>query len=116
MDTSSQIQESKPKKSLSLFAASFSLFVSSSAAVVALVSLALLRFSLISPSPENIHYFLAVLLFAFLSSLLMGIASLFGILRHSARPILWRALIGITVSLLFGLLSCLIWYATFIIP
>jgi len=108
MDKPSQIQESKPKRSLSHFAASFSLFVSSSAAVVVLVGLALMRFSSI-----YLQHFWAVLFFAFFSSFLMGIiASLFGILRPSARPIFYRALFGITISLLFGALSGLFWFAT----
>ena len=37
-----------------------------------------------------------------ISGLVLGVASLFGIRRHGARVILWKALLGIVVSCLCG--------------
>jgi membrane protein required for beta-lactamase induction len=46
-----------------------------------------------------------ILFFVCLSSLVLGIASLFGIRRHGVRVILWKALLGILASCFFGFVA-----------
>lgn len=58
----------------------------------------------------NAHTLVLCVLCAAASSLLMGVVGLFGGVRRGARPILWRASIGIIVSLLIGLMA-LYWLA-----
>ena len=48
---------------------------------------------------EDIAFWICV------SSLVMGIASLFGIRRHGLRVIVWRALAGILASGIFGFIA-----------
>jgi ABC-type Fe3+-siderophore transport system permease subunit len=94
------------------FAPRYSLYVSSGAAIVACLSFVLFRFTSISITVESIEFFSAILFLAFLSSLLMGVASLFGIRRFGVRSILWRALVGIAVSSFFGFWSGVAWAFT----
>jgi hypothetical protein len=112
MDASGQNQELKPGKPFPLFAANYSLVVSSIKVVVACVSFVLLGFVPKSISGAASVLLLLFLFFAFLSSFLMGIVSLFGIPYYGVRPILWRSLIGILVSLFFGFFSGLVLLAS----
>lgn len=91
------------------FAARYSLFVSCGTAPIASMIFAIVCFRQ-DPVPFlNIGVVSALVFFILLSSFLMGTVSLFGIPRYGVRPILWRAAIGIAVSLVFGFYTGLIW-------
>src|ERR1019366_10330300 len=51
------------------------------------------------------HTLVLFVFWLMVSSLLMGVVSLFGIFRCGVRPILWRAAIGIIASLLIGFMA-----------
>jgi hypothetical protein len=48
----------------------------------------------------------------FVSSFPMGVVSLFGIQQQGAKMILWKAVIGIIVSSVFGFFVFALWCAT----
>jgi hypothetical protein len=112
MDTPIPNQELSPKRPFPLFAARYSLFVSCSAAVLATFIYLAMRFAPDSMTRFNFGFAAMILFFTLLSSLMMGIASLFGIRRYGVRPILWRAIIGIAVSSFFGFYSGIAWGLT----
>jgi hypothetical protein len=90
-----------PQQSFFSIAAWYSLL----APVIAGIALVLLgslgffsRFDSPGIDPDTVLSFMAVVL---LSSVVMSIISLFGIRRHGARVILWKAALGILVSCIF---------------
>src|SRR5580704_5826456 len=86
------------------FTARYSLFVSSVTSIIfAFIRIqnsnSFVSFVTISP----------YVFFILSSSLFMGIVSLFGMRRDSVWTILWRATIGIVISLFFGIWAFCIW-------
>ena len=47
--------------------------------------------------------------FVLLSSLALGIASLFGVRRHGRKRIVWKAMIGIIASVVLGYIAAVLW-------
>jgi hypothetical protein len=109
MDTLIQNQMPVSRKSFFLFAAYYSFFVSCGTAIVAWTILAIVRSWPDSEPFVDIGLVSALVFFIFLSSLVMGLISLFGIPRHGVRPILWKAALGIVLSLYFGFYAAVAW-------
>jgi hypothetical protein len=90
------------KKSFFTFAARYSLIVSILTAAATTVFFMLNVNSYVTTF-INAEWFWKAVTWLFDSSFLMGVVSLFGIQRHGAKNILWKAIIGIIVSSIFGL-------------
>ena len=60
-----------------------------------------------NPGYDFANFFLTTGLIVVITSLIFGVISLFGIERHGARAILWKALLGI-------LLSCVVGFGIFV--
>jgi hypothetical protein len=88
------------KKSFFTFAARYSLTVSILTAAATTVFF-LLNVNSYVTTFINAEWFWHGVIWLFVSSFLMGVVSLFGIQRHGAKGILWKAVIGIIVSSIF---------------
>jgi hypothetical protein len=47
--------------------------------------------------------------FVLLSSLALGVVSLFGVRRHGRKRIVWKAVVGIVASIVFGYFAAVFW-------
>jgi hypothetical protein len=47
--------------------------------------------------------------FILLSSLALGVVSLFGVRRHGGRRIVWKAVVGIVTSIVLGYFAAVFW-------
>lgn len=91
---------SKPDVSFFTIAAWYSLLVPCSAPVVWFVILA---------TTNRLDLPGMVSFFVLLSTLALGVASLFGIPKHGRKRILWKALTGIIVSVVLGYFALVCW-------
>ena len=51
--------------------------------------------------------------FVLLSGLAFGIASLFGVRRHGRKRIVWKAVVGITASVVLGYFALVFWSTSY---
>jgi hypothetical protein len=78
------------------------------AAVVTLLLFLIFTLTPRRVEPRHADYIPLILEFSllvFASSLILGIASLFGIQKHGLKPILLKALVGVSASLAFGCIN-----------